>query len=209
VFFFDSVYSALLSIDGSFYSESLFVAPVGFRASLTAEGKERFRFSINIHAITCMFSLKGMKRVQVKIKPFMATLFFFGVFFCLQAPLGFLKAQEHEIPPASITTSLTIAVMCEGITDKLPVNPAIAFPVGNKSVYCLSSFDPVKEKSHINHFWYRKDKLVSNVRLLIQPPRWSTYSSIDLRESDKGPWRVDVVDANNNLLKTLRFSITD
>jgi hypothetical protein len=91
----------------------------------------------------------------------------------------------------------------------MPVNPTIVFPVGNKNAYCLSAFDAVKEKTHINHFWSRRDKLVSNVRLLIQPPRWTTYSSIDLRESDKGPWRVDVVDANNNLLKTLRFSITD
>ncbi|MFH0724948.1 MAG: DUF2914 domain-containing protein [Pseudomonadota bacterium] len=145
----------------------------------------------------------------MKIKPFMGTLFFVSVFFCIQSAIGSLEAQEPEIPPASIATSLTVAAMCEAISDKMPVNPTIVFPVGNKSVYCLSSFDPVKEKSHINHFWYRKDKLVANVRLLIQPPRWTTYSSIDLRESDKGPWRVDVVDGNNNLLKTLRFSITD
>jgi hypothetical protein len=145
----------------------------------------------------------------VKIKPFMGTLFFFGVLVYIQGMIGSLKAQEPEAIPSSITTSLTIAAMCEGISDRMPVNPTIVFPVSNKSVYCLSSFDPVKEKSHINHFWYRKDKLVSNVRLLIQPPRWTTYSSIDLRESDKGPWRVDVVDSNNNLLKTLRFSITD
>lgn len=148
-------------------------------------------------------------RVQVNIKPFMGALIFFGVFFYFQGVIGSLKAQEPDIPPASIATSLTVAAMCEGVSDRLPINPTIVFPVGNKSVYCMSSFDPVKEKSHINHFWYRKDKLVSNVRLLIQPPRWTTYSSIDLRESDKGPWRVDVVDGNNNLLKTLRFSITD
>jgi hypothetical protein len=145
----------------------------------------------------------------VKIKPLIGTLFFFGVFFCFLWAIDALKAQEPETPSAAISTSLTVATMCEGISDKMPINPTIVFPVGNKSVYCLSSFDPVKEKSHINHFWYRKDKLVSNVRLLIQPPRWTTYSSIDLRESDKGPWRVDVVDGNNNLLKTLRFSITD
>jgi hypothetical protein len=145
----------------------------------------------------------------MKIKPFMGALFFLGVFFCFQGEIGSLKAEEPEAPSASIATSLTTAAMCEGISDKMPVNSTIVFPVSNKTVYCLSVFDPVKEKSHINHFWYRKDKLVSNVRLLIQPPRWTTYSSIDLRESDKGPWRVDIVDGNNNLLKTLRFSITD
>jgi hypothetical protein len=147
--------------------------------------------------------------MDVKIKPFMGMLFFWGVVFCFQGATGLLKAQDTEAPSAALSTPLTMATMCEGISESMAVNPTIVFPVGNKNAYCLSAFDAVKEKTHINHFWYRRDKLVSNVRLLIQPPRWTTYSSIDLRESDKGPWRVDVVDANNNLLKTLRFSITD
>jgi hypothetical protein len=147
--------------------------------------------------------------VDVKIKPFIGILFFSGVVFCFHGATGVLKAQDAEAPSVSLSMSPAIATMCEGISESMPVNPTIVFPVGNKNAFCLSSFDAVKEKTHINHFWYRRDKLVSNVRLLIQPPRWTTYSSIDLRESDKGPWRVDVVDANNNLLKTLRFSITD
>jgi hypothetical protein len=147
--------------------------------------------------------------VDVKIKPFIGISFFLGVLSCFQGAPGALKAQDAEAPSVSLSTSLTMATMCEGISESMPVNPTIVFPVSHKNAYCLSAFDDVKEKTHINHFWYRRDKLVSNVRLLIQPPRWTTYSSIDLRESDKGPWRVDVVDANNNLLKTLRFSITD
>lgn len=145
----------------------------------------------------------------MKIKSFIGIWFFFGVFVCFHGAPGVLKAQDAEAPSVALSTSLTMATMCEGISESMPVNPTIVFPVSNKNAYCLSAFDDVKEKTHINHFWYRRDKLVSNVRLLIQPPRWTTYSSIDLRESDKGPWRVDVVDANNNLLKTLRFSITD
>jgi len=149
------------------------------------------------------------ERVDVNIKPFIGTLFFFGVVFGYHGMTGILMAQDLEAPSASLSTSLAMATMCEGISESMPVNPTIVFPVSNRNAFCLSAFGVVKEKTHINHFWYRRDKLVSNVRLLIQPPRWTTYSSIDLRESDKGPWRVDVVDANNNLLKTLRFSITD
>jgi hypothetical protein len=45
--------------------------------------------------------------------------------------------------------------------------------------------------------------------LTLKPPRWSTFSSIQLREADKGPWRVEIVDEKDRLHKTLRFSITD
>lgn len=145
----------------------------------------------------------------MKIKPLIGIVFFLGTLFYGLEPVASFAAPVSETSSAPNATLLTIATMCEGVGEKMPVNPTIVFPVGNKSVYCLSAFDPVKEKSHINHYWYRRDKLVSNVRLLIQPPRWTTFSSIDLKESDKGPWRVDIVDGNNNLLKTLRFSITD
>jgi hypothetical protein len=46
-------------------------------------------------------------------------------------------------------------------------------------------------------------------RLILKPPRWASVSSIKLREADKGPWRVEIRDAEGRLLATLRFSITD
>ncbi|QCQ22565.1 DUF2914 domain-containing protein [Desulfoglaeba alkanexedens] len=47
------------------------------------------------------------------------------------------------------------------------------------------------------------------IRLKVNPSRWATYSLIRLRETDKGPWRVEISDERNNLLGTVRFSITD
>jgi len=38
---------------------------------------------------------------------------------------------------------------------------------------------------------------------------WSTYSQIQLRETDKGPWRVEISDQNGKVFDVLRFSITD
>jgi hypothetical protein len=53
------------------------------------------------------------------------------------------------------------------------------------------------------------DELSAKIKLTLNPPRWATRSSIQLRETDKGPWRVEIVDAEDKVLYTLRFSITD
>jgi hypothetical protein len=53
------------------------------------------------------------------------------------------------------------------------------------------------------------DKLSTKKKLVLKPPRWSTFSSIQLREADKGPWRVEITDDDENILRILRFSIVD
>ncbi len=100
-------------------------------------------------------------------------------------------------------------VMCEEIKDLTPQNPAIVFSIKIGKVSCFTSFDPVPEKTFIHHNWFHRDDPSTKKRLTLQPPRWATYSTIQLRETDKGPWRVEISDQTGNILRILRFSITD
>jgi len=129
-------------------------------------------------------------------------LFFF---FCIIVPSQVLS-QEKDI-----TTELTLlrAAICERIKDFAPENQAVVFPVTIGKIFCFTHFDPVPEKSDIYHSWYYRDKLITKQKLSLRPPRWSTYSSIQLREYDKGPWRVTITDQSNKTLGVLRFSITN
>ena len=110
---------------------------------------------------------------------------------------------------ASKQLTLARAEICEGIENKTPQNPGIVFPVYIGKVICFTTFDPVPEKTFIYHKWYFRDKPSTRHKLSLQPPRWSTFSRIQLREADKGPWRVEVTDGEDNILHVLRFSITD
>ena len=113
--------------------------------------------------------------------------------------------------PDKMTQKLTLrrAVICEGVKEFAPEKQAVVFSVTTGKIFCYTYFDPVPEKSDIYHSWYHKDKLITNQKLSLKPPRWSSYSAIQLRESDKGPWRVTITDQANNSLGVLRFSITD
>ncbi len=104
---------------------------------------------------------------------------------------------------------LNRAVICESIQSYQPVNPAVVFSISLGEVFCFSYFDPVRVKTPIFHKWYQQDKLIFSMRLVLTPPKWSSFSRIQLRDADKGPWRVEIQDQDGKILKTLRFSITD
>ncbi len=123
---------------------------------------------------------------------------------------GFAQ-NNKDIFPGRIVKKLTLeqAAMCEEIKEYTPYNSAVVFSIKIGKVSCFTSFDPVPEKTFIYHKWYHRDKPSTKKKLTLNPPRWSTYSSILLRETDKGPWRVEISDQKGNLLRILRFSITD
>ena len=104
---------------------------------------------------------------------------------------------------------LTTAVMCENILERQPKTKAVVFSIGKGEVYCYTAFDNVSEKTSITHNWYNRDHLSTKIKLQLQPPRWATYSTIQLRESDKGPWRIEITNSEEKVIHVLRFSITD
>jgi len=139
-------------------------------------------------------------------------VFFFGLIFFNFLPFSHVFPQENEeILPSSIPEKLTLvhAAMCEGIKGNSPLNPGIVFSTEIGKVSCFASFDHVPEKMYIYQKWFHRDKPSTKQRLLLKPPRWATFSSIQLREADKGPWRVEITDNEGNILQVLRFSIVD
>jgi hypothetical protein len=105
--------------------------------------------------------------------------------------------------------TLTSAVMCEDVQERLPLYEGVVFSIGIGKVFCYTLFDPVPEKTYIMHNWYNRDNLSTKIKLPLQTPRWTTYSAIQLRESDKGPWRVEITDSEGQILQVLRFSVTE
>ncbi|WP_155316485.1 DUF2914 domain-containing protein [Desulfosarcina alkanivorans] len=132
-----------------------------------------------------------------------------GWTFVVAAVFLFMWSAWSRDLSAADELKLVRAVMCETIQEYAPVFPAVVFSIERGRVSCFTEFDLVPEKTYIHHKWYRRDNLVTVKRLTINPPRWSSFTSVQLRDADKGPWRVEITDGNDNLMRTLRFSITD
>ena len=138
---------------------------------------------------------------------------FLFVLLCIDFFLSSQALPQNNVNPLSapVSEKLTLveATMCERIKAYIPQNQAIVFSMTIGKVSCFTSFDPVPEKTFIYHKWFHRDKPSTRIKLSLQPPCWSTFSSIQLREADKGPWRVEVIDQEGNILDIIRFSITD
>ncbi len=105
--------------------------------------------------------------------------------------------------------ALVEAVMCEDIQESAPNNQTTVFSVERRTAVCFTAFDPVPQKAVIYHHWFHRDKPSARIKLTLKPPRWSTYSTIQLRAEDIGPWRVEITDEQGNIFHTLRFSVTE
>jgi hypothetical protein len=118
-----------------------------------------------------------------------------------------VKNTRGDANPAR--PNLIKTVMCEGMRDNDPHNQGLVFSAAMGRILCFSDFETVPKKTSIYHNWFFRDRLVTRLKLTLQPPRWSGHSSIQLREADRGPWRVEVTDQEGYVFETLRFSITD
>ena len=156
-----------------------------------------------------MAAIYAQFRTKIRYLP----LFFL---FCIAVPSQVIpqdkdvstSLHKHSYTDISKLT-LRLSAICERVKDFAPENQAVVFSVTIGKIFCFTHFDPVPNKSIIYHSWYYRDKLITKQKLSLRPPRWSTYSSIQLREYDKGPWRVTITDQANKTLDVLRFSITD
>ena len=151
-----------------------------------------------------------MSRILKKLK-FIARLF---LVFWLTV-IGLFTAQaakalaEGGITSDDTNSHLARAVICEQVKDSKPRYESIVFSITKGRVYGYTDFDPVSIKTHIYHNWFRRDTLTAKVKLTLKPPRWSTFSYISLRNTDKGPWRLEITSVEGDILGTLRFSITE
>ena len=145
--------------------------------------------------------------MKYRLVIFSLVLLIIGLFL---SSLAFSQQKKDDTSPsAPEKATLVRAAICEGIKDLAPQNEAIVFSIKIESVSCFTSFDPVPRATSIYHNWFFRDKLSTRIKLSLHSPRWSTFSSIQLREADQGPWRVEVTDEDGNILRLLRFSITD
>jgi hypothetical protein len=105
--------------------------------------------------------------------------------------------------------ALVQADMCEDIQGGVPQNRTTVFSVERRTAICFTAFDPVPQKAVIYHQWFHRDTPSAKIKLTLKPPRWSAYSSIQLRAEDIGPWRVEITDSQGNIFHVLRFSVTE
>jgi hypothetical protein len=117
------------------------------------------------------------------------------------------KAKEEGTLKEAKGVTIARAVIGTGVEDREPVGVAEVFPVSTEKVYCFIEATNIAEDSEVSLVWFHNGNEMSKFNLALKTgARWRTWAYKNLREL-KGDWKVEIKDANENLLKELTFKV--
>lgn len=109
-------------------------------------------------------------------------------------------------PAICFAAEVAEAVICVDVQDREPVDPGVVFPADIGKVWCWSKIKG-GEGTTITHAYYYQGEEKALIELRIGSPLWRTYSNKKILSSWTGEWRVDIIDENGEVLKSLDFTI--
>ena len=77
-----------------------------------------------------------------------------------------------------------------------------------KNLYCFTRFTaPEGTDTTIKHVWYNGQEKVGEFTLPVKGVKWRTYSMKTIQKGWSGDWRVEVLDSDGKLMKTIKFTM--
>jgi len=141
-----------------------------------------------------------MKKRLESIYTFMFFLFLAGALMTVLMP----KVVQAEGESLFTISGLSIAGSIENLE---PVGVVDIFAASTEKVYCFLEATAIKQDTTVSFIWYHRDKRMAIVNLpLKKGAKWRTYSSKRLGGL-KGEWKVELQDANLNVLQTVGFTV--
>jgi hypothetical protein len=114
-----------------------------------------------------------------------------------------------SLPAFSQEKEFTIArlVVGTGVENREPVGAAEIFPATTEKVYCFLEATEISKNTEISFVWFHGEKEMAKTNLPLQTgSRWRTFSNKTVAGM-KGDWKVEIRDANGNLVKDLTFKV--
>jgi hypothetical protein len=75
-----------------------------------------------------------------------------------------------------------------------------------KALYCFTRLQSATvEETVIRHVWFRDNEKVGEYALPVKGKRWRTFSKKMIEKRWSGDWRVEAIDSEGHILKTVKF----
>jgi hypothetical protein len=111
--------------------------------------------------------------------------------------------QEQKAPELEVS----VAAICKDVVDREPVDSGISFVATVGKLCCFTKITGAQSPTQVTHVWLFDGNERARVDLAVNAISWRTFSSKIIQEHELGAWRVDVLDAAGNVLKTLEFEV--
>jgi len=107
------------------------------------------------------------------------------------------------------TGKISRAVLTRSVEKREPVNVFAADVRVSQFEGTLSFFSELKglQGQQVKHIWYFESETMAEITLNVTSPRYRTYSTKNIMNTQTGHWRVDVVDEQGNLIAQKEFRV--
>ncbi|MEI8644036.1 DUF2914 domain-containing protein [Pseudoalteromonas sp. Hal040] len=107
------------------------------------------------------------------------------------------------------TDKVSRAVLTTDVVDREPVNVLKNDVKLAQISNSLSFFSELRnlQGQTVRHQWYYQGQQLASIELAVSSPRFRTYSTKNIMPEQLGDWRVEVIDADGNLLAQKEFRI--
>jgi hypothetical protein len=102
---------------------------------------------------------------------------------------------------------VTQIVTCTEVEAREPVGVNTVFPDTVGTLYCYTEIKGALTPTKVKHIWYHLDEERASIELDVKSETWRTWSSKRIIPQWAGKWRIDVVDAKGDVLKSHDFTI--
>ena len=136
-------------------------------------------------------------------------------FFGFKLFIGLLLLLTSWVAPlarteAAESTSLKVeeAFICTDVAGLTPIGASAQFQASVGRLYCFTKITGAQKPTRVTHVWYYGESKQAWVTLEVGSARWRTYSSKAIQRYQTGPWRVEVLGPDVEVLRTVNFEIT-
>jgi hypothetical protein len=120
---------------------------------------------------------------------------------CLPFTTVSVAEQAHGLEIAT-------AAICRNVAAREPVDAGTSFESTVGKLCCFTQVTGAQGDTEIYHVWYFVEAERAVVKLQARSSNWRTYSSKIIQPNEIGAWRVEVLGPEGDVLKILRFEIT-
>ncbi len=107
-------------------------------------------------------------------------------------------------PPGIKVKNIAI---CTSIENRQPMGTDSLFNADVEKLYCFTELTSQTDTSEISHVWLYQSKEMAKINLKMKAKTWRTWSAKTILPVWKGNWRVEIQDANGNVISSLSFRV--
>jgi hypothetical protein len=120
---------------------------------------------------------------------------------------GQAKPEQKGTLKDSPGFTIVRVVIGTGVENKEPIGVAETFPVSTEKVYCFLEANHIAKDTEVSLVWFHnQDEKLKTTLPLKMGRRWRTSADKNLRGL-KGDWKIEIKDADGNLLKEVKFKV--